>query len=135
MPINDDASIPNDAILLRLLTCDWITKDERPRPTSHAFRDSNFESSCFLDSAEVRLELRRLFAELAIAFAAIPAQVFRDNGFAIESRPDEAPGQFGCDRRSHVVVGPPRPCARTAYDRMARAIARHEQVALFLFLE
>ena len=131
MPINNDESIPNDAILLRLLTKDWIvTKEGVRRPTSHAFRESNFESSCFVDSPATRIELKKLYPGFEIA--AIPAQVFRESGFAIERRPDEVPEGFEGDRRNHVVVGPPQACARNLHERMARSIVRNVRVAILV---
>jgi len=129
MPINDDATIPDDAILLRVLLKDWITtKHERRRPTSHAFRDSNAESSCFIDSETIRSELRRLYPGLEVA--TVPAGVLRQNGFAIERRPDEVSEDFAGDHRDHVVVGPPQACARNLQERMARAIVQDERVTI-----
>jgi hypothetical protein len=134
MPINDDPAITDDAVLLRLLTKDWIfTTPDRQRPTSHALRESNFECSCFIDTPENRTELQRLYSTAAVAFAAIPARVLRENGFAIESRPDEAPAEFRGAPRSHVVVGPPQPCPRNEHERKARAIAKNEQVTVIPF--
>lgn len=130
MPINDDATIPHDAILLRVLLKDWITtKQERRRPTSHAFRDSNAESSCFIDSEATRANLARLYPGLEVA--AVPASVLRENGFAIERRPNELPEEFGGEQQSHVVVGPPQACARAVQERMAQAIVRDERVTIF----
>jgi hypothetical protein len=130
MPVNDDATVPNDAILLRLLLKDWITtKHERRRPTSHAFRDSNAESSCFIDSEAIRAELRRLYPGFEVA--AVPAYLLRQNGFAIERRPEEVSEEFTADRRAHVVVGPPQACARNVQERMARAVVQDERVTMF----
>jgi hypothetical protein len=134
MPLNDDATIPDDAILLRVLTKDWITTEhERRRPTSHAFRDANAETSCFIDSQVTRTELMKLFPGFEVA--AVQARVFRANGFALERRPDEVPEGFAGDRQSHVVVGPTQPCTRNVQTRMARAVVQDEQVTIFVLEE
>jgi hypothetical protein len=134
MPITDDATIPDDAILLRVLTKDWITIEQgRRRPTSHSFRDANAETSCFIDSQVARTALMKLFPGSSIA--AFPAHVCRASGFAIERRPNEVPDDFVGDRQSHVVVGPPQASTRIVQTRMARALVKHEQVTIFVLGE
>jgi hypothetical protein len=129
MPLQDDATVPNDATLLRVLHKTWLTGDgENRRPTSHAFMDSNFETSLFVSSPETVLELRRIFNGLEIARVSVRA--LREIGLAVERRPDECPDGLQGDRACHVVIGPPREMGRNEYQRLARAIAKHPETRI-----
>jgi hypothetical protein len=129
MPLQDDATVPNDATLLRVLHKTWVTGEgENRRPAKHAFMDSNFETSLFVNSPEVVTELRRIFIGLEIA--CISVGVLREAGLVIERRPDECPEAFNCDPRCHVVIGPPNEMTRNVYQRIARTIAKHPQTRI-----
>jgi hypothetical protein len=129
MPLQDDVTVPNDATLLRALYKDWITREgPTRRPTSHAFMDAIFETSLFVNSPEVAIELRRIFVGLEIA--SISVGVVREIGFVIERRPTECPDDFRCNPGCHVVIGPPREMARKEYQRRTRTIATHPQTII-----
>jgi hypothetical protein len=129
MPLQDDATVPNDATLLRVLLKTWVTGDgENRRPTSHAFMDSNYETSLFLNSPEVVAELHRLFIGLEIA--SVSVGVLREAGLIVARRPDECPDNFNCDPNCHVVIGPPGEMTRNIYQRIARTIAKHPQTRI-----
>ncbi len=129
MPLQDDATVPNDATLLRVLHKTWVTGEgENRRPTSHAFMDSNFETSLFINSPGVVTELHRIFIGLEIA--CVPVGALREIGLVIERRPDECPENFNCDPRCHVVIGPPREMARNEYQRLTRNLAKHPQTQI-----
>jgi hypothetical protein len=124
MALHDDDTIPNDALLYRVLHPKWITVvDGRPRPNSLALLESNFEASLFLEGEGILAELRRLFPQLRIA--SVPALIIRQEHLVIERRPNECPEGFGCDSTSHVVVGPNAEIGRNEYQRRTRAIARN----------
>lgn len=128
-PSLDDPSVRNDQALLRVLLSKWFTtKGGRPRPTSDSLTDSNFENSCFVEGEISVQELRTLFPGLRIA--RIPVGLLRQQHFAIERRPDEAPQ--GCSApESHVVVGPIRDFDRGHYEKSASAIVKDPSVQVF----
>ncbi len=130
MPIVDDASIPPDAILLRVLVDpNWVTnKGGTRRPTSIAFVDANEEASFFIAGAGIIDELRRIFGNAEIA--SVPAAAIRAVGFGIERRPAECRDDFHCDPASHVVAGPRQPMPRNTYEKTARSIGKEPGVAL-----
>ena len=124
MPLQDDASIPDEALLLRVLRLDWaIEKSGRRRPASYAFIDSNWETSLFINALGILEELRRLFPGLEVA--SVPSRVLRENGFAVARRPAECPEDFRGDSNNHVVIGPSKDVTRNEYERNARAVAKH----------
>lgn len=129
MPLQNDASIGDNAVLLRVLHDNWIYRDgERRRPTKQAFMDGNTgEVSCFIDGPGVREEIRRMFPGREIA--AVRAQVVRDSGFVIERRPADC-GNFRGAPDSHVVIGPPVQLRRLECERCAHRIAVHPDVIL-----
>lgn len=130
MPIVDDATIPPDAILLRVLVDpNWVTnKGGTRRPASIAFVDANSEASFFIADAGMIDELRRIFGSAEVA--RVPAAAIRTVGFGIERRPAECPSGFLCDPASHVVVGPRQQMQRNTYEKTARLIAKEPGVAL-----
>lgn len=133
MPLQNDPSIPDEAILYRVLddSPHWRTdKGVRYRPSKLAFYESRGEVSYFLNSADILPELYRLFPGQEIA--SVPVSVLRSEevGFAIERRPDEVPPDFQCDPASHVVAGPPVEMTRLEFERRARVIANHALTAI-----
>lgn len=131
MPLRDDATIPNSAVLLRVLIDDanWRTQENgRYRPSSLAFFSTNQDVSYFLDVPGVVDELNRIFAGFEIA--SIPASVIREAGFVIERRPGECPEDFRCDRTCHVVAGPIESLERKVHQKRARQIAKHPAVTI-----
>jgi len=125
-PSRDDLEIPNDASLLRVLLPKWSTiKGGRERPTSNSLLDSNFENSCFVEGEITIEELQLLFPNLKVA--RLRVALIRQQGFAIERRPNEAP--LDCTNpNAHVVVGPTAPIERGQYERAARNIVKHASV-------
>lgn len=131
MTLLDDGTVPNDAVLLRVIVQDpnWTTrKAGRYRPTRLAFFSTQQEISCFVDAPGIIAEIMRIFPGLEIA--CVPASVIRDVDFAIERRPDECPDGFRCDRNSHVVIGPTVQLTRNEHERRAGSIARHLGVTI-----
>jgi len=129
MPLQNDPTIPDEAILYRVLddNPDWRTnKGGRYRPSKLAFYEARGEVSYFLNSPDMLPELQRLFPGREIA--SVPASVLRsaEVGFVIQRRPDEVPPDFRCDPASHVVAGPPVEMTRLEFERRARAIAKHQ---------
>lgn len=127
----DDQTIPPDAALLRVLRQDphWTTnKGGRFRPSGLAFFSATQEISYFVDTLEIRAELRRIFPEHRIA--RVPVSLIRAQGFAIERRPAECPEDFQSDRGCHVVAGPAAQVSRKEYERRAGAIAKHLDVSI-----
>lgn len=122
MPVVNDPSIPDEAILLRVLLPGWTChKNQRYRPQSLAFTDGHtYEASCFIASEGVEAEVRRMFPQYEIA--AVPAGVVRRSGFAIQRRPGECEG-FQGDPNAHVVIGSAVSVSKKEYERCARAIA------------
>lgn len=129
MAPQNDVSVYDGAVLLRVLQRNWVCTDgDRRRPTKQAFQDGNTgEASCFVDGPGVRDELRRMFPGLDLA--EVPAAVVRQSEFAIERRPAEC-GDFRGDAGLHVVIGPPAAITRLEYERRARRIATHPDVAV-----
>jgi hypothetical protein len=124
MPLIDDASVSDEAILLRVLLPNWICEQNGVRRvTKQAFLDGETgEASCFIDGAGVQDEVRRIFPGKEVA--AIPARVVRECGFVIERRPDEA-DPFTGDPNAHVVLGTAVQVRRLEYERCAKRIALH----------
>ncbi|PYU22862.1 MAG: hypothetical protein DMG32_17200 [Acidobacteria bacterium] len=129
MAVVNDSSIPNDAILLRVLLPGWTClKNSRYRPTTHAFIDGRTgEVSCFIVGPGVEAEVRRMFPDFEIA--TVPANVIRGSGFAIERRPGECTG-FNGDPGAHVVIGAPDEVTRREYERRAKKIAVHLETTI-----
>ncbi len=129
MPLHDDLTIPNAALLYRVLHKTWTTtKGGRYRPSSIAFFEAQGEVSYFTEAPGVLSELRRIFQGKEIA--SVPASVIRDKGLAIERRPDECPPGFQSDRACHVVVGPAAQMPINEYEKRARSIAKHDDVKI-----
>jgi|SRR6267143_2544479 hypothetical protein len=129
MPLQDDLTIPNAALLYRILHETWTTnKGGRHRPSSIAFFEAHGEVSYFADAPGVLGELRRIFQGKEIA--SVPASVIRDKGLAIERRPNECPPNFQSDKACHVVVGPAAQMQRNEYEKRARSIAKHDDVKI-----
>ena len=131
MPLLDDATIPDNAILLRVLRQDpnWTTnKGGRRRPSNLAFYEARGEVSYFIDAPGMLTELRRIFPGQEIVN--VPAAVIRGVGFAIVRRPNDCPADFQCDRTCHVVAGPSGELQRLEFQRRARAIAKHQDVTI-----
>ena len=132
MPLQDDQTIPDDAILYRVLPIpSWIkTEGERRRPSSIAFYEARGEVSYFMDSPGMLAEVRRIFPGVEIA--RVPASVLRsaEVGFAIERRPTECPDGFQSDPACHVVAGPNGQITRNEFQRRAGRIAKHADVSL-----
>lgn len=125
MPLTDDSSVSNDAVLLRALRPDWTCTDGgRYRPQSLAFRDARSgDVSCFIRAEGVEAEVRRLFPNCEIA--AVGAGVVRQCGYAIERRPGECPPGFNSDPNTHVVIGAPVEMGKKDKERCSRRIAEH----------
>lgn len=129
MAIVDDPTILDQTIVLRVLLEGWVSEtNNRIRPNSLSFLDSNYENSCFISSAGSLSELQRLFPGKPVA--GVPVAVLRMNGFAVEHRPDECPEEYRGDRGDHVVVGPPEPCGRKEYQRKSQAIVKDPGVIM-----
>jgi hypothetical protein len=129
MPILDDATIPNSAMLFRVLFPGWTTtKGGTYRLASHAFFETRGEVSLFLDAPGLLEELRRVFSGREIA--SVSASVIRGAGLVIERRPAECPPDFRCDHSCHVVVGPAEELQRNELERRYRSIAKHPSVAI-----
>lgn len=129
MPLQNDDSIPNDAILYRVLHPTWVTLENgKRRPTSNALLDSNREASLFIAGPGVLEELRRLFPGYEIA--SVRASIIRAAQLAIQRRPDECHEDFHGDRASHVVVGPGDDIGRNEYQRRTRAIAKNAEFTI-----
>ena len=129
MAIQNDPTIPDQAVLLRVLRNDWITKKGgRRRPASFAFFSTQQEVSYFLEEPGIIAELQRMFPGNEIT--RVPASVIRKAGFAIGRRPDECPKDFQCDPACHVVAGPAQEIQRDELERCARAIARDDSVSI-----
>jgi hypothetical protein len=124
MPLIDDASVPDEAILLRVLLPKWIcTENGIRRVTKQAFMDGlTGEASCFIEGAGVQEEVRRIFPGMEIA--AVLARTIRQSGFVIERRPREA-DPFTGDPNAHVVIGTAQQVRRLEYERCAKRIAIH----------
>jgi hypothetical protein len=130
MPLQDDQSISGNAVLFRVLQDpNWTTyKGGRRRPSSLAFYEAHGEVSYFVDTPGMLSELHRIFPGREIA--RVPASVVRQQGFAIERRPNECPDDFQCDRTCHVVAGPTSEIQRLEFQRRARTIATHQDVTI-----
>ncbi len=126
----DDLSVGPDKNLLRVLWPKWsTTKGGRERPTSDSLLDSNFENSCFVEGEISVEDVQRLFPGLKVA--RIPVWLAREQEFAVERRPEEAPEQCPV-RDSHVVVGPLAAIDRGEYEKRARAIVKSAAVEIIL---
>src|SRR5258707_12403115 len=133
MAIGNDATNPDEGVLLRILVEGWAKNTETgSRPNSLALFDSNFENSCFISNAQSLTELQRLFPGSPVA--GITVEVIRRNGFGVERRPDECSRDYAGDRNDHVVVGHPEPCGRKEYQRMGQAIVKDRRVLMLRFL-
>lgn len=133
MALQDDQTIPDEAILYRVLDNDpdWrTTKGGRYRPSNLAFYEARGEVSYFLDSPGLLPELQRIFPGQEIV--SVPASVIRspEVGFVIERRPGEVPPDFRCDPTVHVLAGPVAEITRLEFQRRARAIAKHPSVSI-----
>ena len=109
--------------------CTITTKGDRTRPSSESLSDSNRENSCFLLGIPTVADLSTLFPE-APAFARIPSQVLRQNGFGIERRPNECPAAYIGNPDDHVVVGPVEDVSKREYIRRAERIVRDPAVEI-----
>jgi hypothetical protein len=131
MPIEDDPTIPDEAIVLRVLHPNWITtKGGRTRPTSHALLElgGTGECSCFIASGTILSKLAAKFPGLSVA--RIPAAVLRENNFAVRRQPEDCPADLVDDHGIHVVVGPPDGCNNHQTEKRARAIVRDARVTI-----
>ena len=131
MPIEDDPSISNEAIVLRVLLPDWITtKGGRTRPTSHALLElgGTGECSCFLSSETILVKLANKFPGKSVA--AIPAMVLRQNNFAVRRQPDDCPEDLIDEHGIHVVIGPKDQCNNHQTEKRARAIVTDARVTI-----
>jgi hypothetical protein len=129
MPLIDDASILDGAVLFRVLHPGWTTtKGGAYRLASHAFFEARGEVSLFLDAPGLLEELRRIFPGKEIA--SVSASVIRGAGLAIERRPAECPSDFRCDKACHVVVGPQEDLQRNDLEKRYRSIAKHPSVTI-----
>ncbi len=132
MPLQDDVSIPHDAMLYRVLPKpSWIkTEGETRRPSSIAFYEARGEVSYFVDGPGMLAEVRRIFPGMEIA--RVPASVLRSTevGFVIERRPADCPEDFHCDPANHVVAGPSAEITRNEFQRRARRVAKHTDVTI-----
>ncbi len=131
MPLQNDPTIPEEAILYRILddNPDWRTnKGGRYRASSLAFYEVRGEVSYFLNSPGVLHELHRIFAGREIA--SVQASVLRspEVAFAIERRPGEVPPDFGFDPANHVVAGPAVEITRNEFQRRAGRIAKSSTI-------
>jgi len=129
MPVIDDTSITDDAILYRVLHPGWTcSKNGRYRPQSMAFTDGRSkEVSCFIAGEGVEEKVRSMFPGLEIA--TVSARVVRESGFAIERRPTECE-EFSGDPKTHVVIGSPTGIPNKEYERCARKIAVHAATSI-----
>jgi hypothetical protein len=131
MPIVNDASIPDDAILLRVLHPSSLWRCRvggRYRPTSLAFQDGlTGDVSCFVQAEGVEAQVRQMYPHNEIA--TVTAGAVRAAGYVIERRPGEC-GNFTGDPNAHVVIGPPEPITKKAQTRRARRIAEHDATTI-----
>ena len=130
MPLHDDQTIADDAILYRVLPHpNWVKVDAGvTRPSSIAFFECRQEVSFFVDGPGILSELRRIFPGAPIA--KVPAAILREKGLAIERRPGECGDDFNGDPASHVVVGPAEQIQPNLYEKRARSIAKHPDVGI-----
>src|ERR1700722_2562466 len=125
MPIQDDPTIPAEAILWRALIERWVlVSPEKSRPTSDSLLDSNGENSCFVSGGCTLEERRRLFPE-AHRFVQLPVRVLRENGYGVERRPEECPSDYPGNSTDHVVVGPTDEISLKEYVRRAKRIVKN----------
>jgi hypothetical protein len=122
MAVINDVSIPDSAILFRVLRDDWTcVKNGRTRPQSLAFIDGlTGEVSCFVDGEGIEAAVRQMFPGLQIAKTTV--RIVRQSGFAVERRAGECQG-FEGDPQSHVVIGSAGAATGKEYERCARKIA------------
>jgi hypothetical protein len=126
MPLQDDATIPAEATLYRVLPFpSWVTTEQGVlRPTSAAFYEGRGEVSYLLDGPGVLDEIRRLYPSAPIA--ALPASTLREVAdYVIVRRPDEASERL---RDYHVVVGASNEITKNDSRRRAKSISRHDSV-------
>jgi hypothetical protein len=129
MPLLDDASVFDGAVLFRVLFPGWTTtKGGTYRLASHAFFEARGEVSLFLEVPGLLEELRRIFPGKEIA--TVSASVIRGAGLVIERRPGECPQDFRCDKTCHVVVGPAEELQRNDLEKRYRSIAKHPSVKI-----
>ena len=131
MPVQDDASISDDTIILRVLLEGWITtKGGRTRPASYALLELGGEGECsgFLDSDTVVPKLAKEFHGLYLA--RIPAVVLRENKSAIQRKPEECPSNLRDDTGCHVVMGVPDSCTSHQIEQRARRIVKDPRVTV-----
>jgi hypothetical protein len=130
MPLLDDATVFDDAVLFRVLLPGWTTtKGGTYRLASHAFLEARGEVSLFLDAPGLVEELRRVFPGKEIA--SVSASGIRGAGLVIERRPAECPPDFRCDRSCHVIVGPAQELQRNDLEKRYRSIAKHPSIKIF----
>jgi hypothetical protein len=129
MPIVNDDTIPDEAILLRVLHDGWTcTRNGQRRPNSLAFLDGHSgEPSCFIQGDGVETQVRQMYPGHEIA--SFTARAVRESGYVIQRRPNEC-GSFGGDPNDHVVIGPPGAMGKNAKVRSARRIAEHQATAI-----
>ena|SRR5258708_3224245 len=129
MPLLDDATIPDGAVLYRVLIPGWTTtRGGRYRPASHAFLETRGEVSLFVDEPGMLDELRRIFPRHEIAV--VSASVIRSKRLVIERRPLECPEGFQRDPACHVVVGPNDEIQKPELEKRYRSIAKDPSVAI-----
>jgi hypothetical protein len=134
MAIIDDPGIPDETVVLRVLLEGWISEtNNRIRPNSLAFLDSNYDNSGFISNSVSLAELQRLFPGQPVA--GVPVAVIRRNGFAVECRPNECPEDYRGNRDDHVVVGTPEPCGRKEYQRKSQSIVKDPSVIMLRLIE
>jgi hypothetical protein len=129
MAVVNDVSIPDTAVLLRVLRDNWTcVKNNRTRPQSLAFIDGiTGEVSCFVDGAGVEAAVRKMFPGQQIAKTT--ASIVRQSGLAVARRPGECQG-FEGDAQAHVVIGSATAITKKEYERCARKIAVHDDTTI-----
>jgi hypothetical protein len=127
MPRHDDASISDEAILIRAVRPDWVIRDgDGERIISGTFVDGSLEASCFIAEEVGGVEafiqdiLPELSEELGLPFriATLTVSAARAQGLWVYRKPEEYK-----DDPAHVVVCAADGMSKSQYKRSAARLA------------
>lgn len=119
MPFEDDPEgVPDDTVLIRVLRDPmwWHPRENPLRPSSLAFIDATYETSCFVVAEADFVALSERF--VGCKFARVTARSAREAGFAVCRDPEGADGLPG-----HVVFTMPTTTNRKKYTKAAKQLA------------
>jgi hypothetical protein len=120
----DDAEIPDDALLYRVLGQEnWsVVENGIRRVSSFAFKDTlSYEASCFLASEISLDDLKKRFPGKRIC--GVTAAVVRDQRHIIARAPEEFEGNA-----AHIVICPPGNLKRKDADKLYGAISQSAKI-------